>query len=197
MTNQDREILTLYGKIAGAMMIILQQSRSYSDLREKTLLFLAYSAASVKTKYDFAAFFMDALCYRILETGLDWRTLEDSASLDVICYKLTEGIRFDKGRSEAFAFVGKGKAECRDGRLRVCSADVGETGNRAFSVFDDRIEVLTRNIRDERLNAVLLLKQEQEDIVDISYAYKTAGAEIPLIHMIMNVGVTIIRIPNN
>lgn len=153
MPNQDRDILTLYGKIAGAMMIILQQSRSYSDLREKTLLFLAYSAASVKTKYDFAAFFMDALCYRILETGLDWRTLEDSASLDVICYKLAEGLRFDKGRSEAFAFVGKGKAECRDGRLRVCSADVGEAGNRAFSVFDDRIEVLTRNVRDERLKS--------------------------------------------
>lgn len=153
MTNQDRDVLTLYGKVAGAMMIILQQSRSYSDLREKTLLFLTYSAASVKKKYDFAAFFMDALCYRTVETGLDWRTLEDSVSLDVICYKLAEGIRFDKGRSDTFTFVGKGKAECRDGRLRVCSADVGEAGNRAFSVCDDRIEVLTRNVRDERLKS--------------------------------------------
>ena len=153
ISSLDRDNLTLYGKIVGAMMIILQQSRSYSDLREKTLLFLAYSAATVKTKYDFAAFFMDALCYRILETGLDWRTLEDSASLDIICFKLAEGLRFDKGHSELFAFVGKGKVDCRVGRLRVCPADVGETGNRAFSVFDDRIEILTRNVREERLKS--------------------------------------------
>lgn len=153
MSTADRDSLTLYGKVVGAMMIILQKSRSYSDLREKTLLFLTYSAAVVKTKYDFAAFFMDALCYRILETGLDWRSLEDSPSLDMLCYKLEEGMRFDKGHSESFGLTGKGKVECRDGRFRVCSSDVGEAGNRAFSVFDDRIEVVTRNTREERLKS--------------------------------------------
>ena len=111
VSSQDRDSLTLHGKIAGAMMIILQKSRSYSDLREKTLLFLTYSAAVVKTKYDFAAFFMDALCYRILETGLDWRSLEDSPSLDMLCYKLEEGMRFDRSHSESFGLTGKGKAE--------------------------------------------------------------------------------------
>lgn len=153
VSSQDRDSLTLHGKIAGAMMIILQKSRSYSDLREKTLLFLTYSAAVVKTKYDFAAFFMDALCYRILETGLDWRSLEDSPSLDMLCFKLEEGMRFDRSHSESFGLTGKGKVECRDGRLRVCSSDVGEAGNKAFSVFDDRIEVVTRNTREERLKS--------------------------------------------
>ena len=35
MSTADRDSLTLYGKVVGAMMIILQKSRSYSDLREK------------------------------------------------------------------------------------------------------------------------------------------------------------------
>ncbi len=153
ISSLDRDNLTLHGKIVGAMMVILQKSRSYSDLRDKTLLFLTYSAAVVKTKYDFAAFFMDALCYRILETGLDWRTLEDSPSLDILCYKLEEGMRFDKLHSKSFGLVGKGKVECRDGRLRVFSSDVGEAGNKAFSVFEDRIEVVTRNTREERLKS--------------------------------------------
>ena len=160
ISPEERDILTLHGKIAGAMMIIQQQTRSYTDLREKTLLFLAYSAAAVKTKYGFAALFMDALCYRIVETGLDWRSLEDAQSLDVLCYKLAEGIRFDRSRPEPFLLTGKGKVDCVDGRLRVCSSDVGEAGTRAFSVFDDRIEVVTRNAREEKL------KQSDQDEVE-------------------------------
>ncbi|MBQ2485715.1 MAG: WYL domain-containing protein, partial [Candidatus Methanomethylophilus sp.] len=156
-----------------AMMILLQQSRSYSDLREKTLLFLTYSAAVVRSKYDFTALFMDALCYRIVETGLDWRMLADAPSLDLLCYKIADGMRFDRSRSESFRLAGKGKVECRDGKLRVCSSDVGEAGNVAFSVFDGRIEVVTRNAREEKLKS-----SEQDNVASLAaFADTFLGAQ--------------------
>ena len=152
ISSTDRNSITLHGKIVAAMMIILQQTKSYSDLRSKTLILLAYSAAVVKTKYDFAALFLDSLSYRIVETGLTWRSVQED-SLDVLCYSLENGIRFDKGHSDFFSFSGNGKAECRNGKLRICSSDVIEAGNQAFSIFDERIAVVTKNTREERLKS--------------------------------------------
>ncbi len=150
--STDRDTLTLHGKIVAAMMLILQQTKSYSDLRAKTLVFLTYSAAVVKTKYDFAALFLDSLNYRICETGLNWRSVQED-SLDVLCYALEKGIRFDKGHSDFFSFTGKGKTECREGRLRISSSDMLESGNQAFSILENRIAVVTRNTREERLKS--------------------------------------------
>lgn len=152
VSSTDRDNITLHGKIVAAMMIILQQTKSYADLRSKTLIFLAYSAAVVKTKYNFAALFLDSLNYRILETGLTWRSIQED-SLDVLCYALENGIRFDKEYSDFFSFSGNGKVECRNGKLRICSSDVIEAGNQAFSIFDERISVVTRNTREERLKS--------------------------------------------
>ena len=152
ISAQDRDIISLHGKIVAAMMLILQQTKSNADLRAKTQLFLSYSAAIVKTKYDFAALFLDTLNYRIEETGLSWRAVKED-SLDVLCYALERGIKFDKKHSEFFSFSGNGRIECRDGRLKLCSSDVVEAGNRAFSILNDRISVITRNTREERLKA--------------------------------------------
>lgn len=152
ISAQDRDIISLHGKIVAAMMLILQQTKSNVDLRAKTQLFLSYSAAIVKTKYDFAALFLDTLNYRIEETGLSWRAVKED-SLDVLCYALERGIKFDKKHSEFFSFSGNGRIECRDGRLKLCSSDVVEAGNRAFSILNDRISVITRNTREERLKA--------------------------------------------
>ena len=152
ISAQDRDIISLHGKIVAAMMLILQQTKSNADLRAKTQLFLSYSAAIVKTKYDFAALFLDTLNYRIEETGLSWRAVKED-SLDVLCYTLERGIKFDKKHSEFFSFSGNGRIECRDGRLKLCSSDVVEAGNRAFSILNDRISVITRNTREERLKA--------------------------------------------
>lgn len=151
MSSKDRERISLHGKIAAALMIILQNTKSYSSLREKTLLFLTYSAAVVKKEYNFTEMFLDVLSWRVVATGLDWHALQETQSLDILCHALKEGIRFDKVRSEPFSFIGKGKAECRDGSFRICSSDVGEVGSTAFSACDGRVAVVTRNVREEKL----------------------------------------------
>ena len=158
MPDRDREQVVLHAKIAAALMVILQGNKSYPKLRDMTLLFLTYAAAVVKKEYGFAGMFLDVMNYRILETGLDWRTLQDATSLDILCYKMAEGIRFDRESPEGFTFVGKGVAELKDGVLRVCSSDAGAAGSRAFSVVDGRMEVATRNVREERLKM-----SEQDD----------------------------------
>ncbi|MBR4133984.1 MAG: WYL domain-containing protein [Bacteroidales bacterium] len=151
MSDDDREQLVLHGKIAAALMLVLQNSMSSLNLRDKTLLFLTYASAVVKNEYGFARMFLDVLNCRVLDTGLDWYTLEDATSLDILCYKMAEGIRFEKGSSDKFSFVGMGEAICRKGVLRICSSDAGELGSRAFAILDDRLEVVTRNVREERL----------------------------------------------
>lgn len=163
ISSQDRDSITIHGKIVAAMMVILQQTKSYAGLRNKTLLFWAYSAAVVKTMYDFVVFYIDSLCYRIIETGLSWRTIQEAESLDVVSYALASGIRFDKDRSDYFAFTGKGKVECRDGRFRISSSDVMEAGNQAFSLFGDKLTVVTRNTREERLKS-----SSQNDVESLS-----------------------------
>ena len=40
ISAQDRDIISLHGKIVAAMMLILQQTKSNADLRAKTQLFL-------------------------------------------------------------------------------------------------------------------------------------------------------------
>ena len=166
LSSNDRDLITLYGRIVGAMMIILQESRSYSNLKDKTLLFITYAASVVKTKYDYATIFIDALNYRIIDTGLDWRSLCDAKSLDILCYKLSEGIRFDKSYQEPFLFTGNGKVECSRGCIHLFSSSIGDYGNKAFSVFEDRIEVIPRNVRDERLKI-----SEQDDVDALSRFY--------------------------
>lgn len=159
MSELERNLIFLHGKIAAALMILMQKSRSYSGLREKTLLFLTYSSMVVKTDYDFVSLFLKVLNYRVVETGLDWQTVQDSSSLDVLCYIFFQGVRFDDTEHNPFVLVGKGEADCYDGCFRIYSSGLREAGNRAFSLFDDKIEVMTRSFREERLK-----ESEQDDV---------------------------------
>ena len=153
LSSQDRDKLILFGKVAGAMMIISHQSKSISELMDSALSFLSYSAAVVKNDYPFEETLVDVLSYQIIQTGLDWRSLQEAQSLDILCYKLFNGIRFDRSSPEPFAYVGKGKVECHSGCLRVFSSDVGEAGRKAFSTAGDRVEILTGDSRGERLRS--------------------------------------------
>ena len=145
----DRKQIILHGKILAALMIVLQQTRSFERLTERTLLFLTWCAAVVKKDYKYVELFADALCYLVVDTGFDWGALKSPASLDIICHHLHQGISFDKRDSVMFSYVGKGCLDGMDGKLRLCSSDVAVT-NPAFSI-GDRIGVVTRNAREEKL----------------------------------------------
>ena len=54
MTQEDRDMLTLQGRIVAALLLVLHKTRSGESLREHTLLFLAYASAVVRVKYGSA-----------------------------------------------------------------------------------------------------------------------------------------------
>lgn len=150
MSQKDREALTLHGRVIAALLLVLHKMRAGQALKEYTLLFLRYASAAVK-KYNFFSTALDVICYKITKPGPDWHNVLEIASLDLLSYKLIEGISFDKSAYELFSFSGKGRVECRDGVLSVCSSGALESGSLAFSFCGDRGNVYTRNVRDERL----------------------------------------------
>ena len=152
MSAEDRDLLTLYGKVVASMLLVQKQTGSYSDMKEKLLLLLEFCSAAVRTGYPFLETALDVLNYRIKDLGLSWSIIRDSTSLDVLSFRMMPAIRFDRTVSEPFQYVGRGKVTCTDGILRVFSAEVGESGAVAFSL-DGRVEVVTRNSRDEKLKA--------------------------------------------
>ena len=153
MSQDDRDRLTLHGRIIAAFLVILHRTNSVSALREYTLLFLEYASAVVRTKYDYLSTALDVISYRITALGIDYHVVRDTSSLDLLSYKLIEGLRFDKTRGETFSFQGWGRVLCRDGKLSVCSSDALESGAKAFSICGERVSVMTRNIRDEKLKS--------------------------------------------
>lgn len=153
LTTQDKEILTLHGKIICASILVSHSARTLEDVRNKTMLFLEYASVLVKTRYDFVKIAVNVLSYPITITGLDWKTVQEAPSLDLISFKLENGIKFDRKAPDYFQFTGKGKVTCTKGVLTVQSAAVSEAGAKAFSLFDDCAEVITRNSRDEKLKS--------------------------------------------
>ena len=153
MTSGDRDTLTLHGRIVAALLLVLHKTRSASGLRSYTLLFLEYASAVVRTKYDYLTTALDVICYKITSPGIDWHAVQNATSLDLLSYKLLDGIRFDRSVSDVFSFRGKGLVRCEGGLLSVSSSDAVQSGARAFSVCGDRIEVYTRNVREEKMRS--------------------------------------------
>ena len=153
LSAADRETLTCHGKIIAAYVLLSHASRYTSETRAKTLLFLEYASAIVRSSYDFVKTATAVVCYPITATGLDWKAVQDAQSLDMLCYKMISGIRFDRSRGEIFQYTDRGRAVCKDGVLSVFSADVGEAGARAFTLYGGSVEVVTRNSRDEKLRS--------------------------------------------
>lgn len=153
MTQADRDVLTLHGRIVAALLLVLHQTKSVTRLREYTLLFLEYASAVVRTKYDYLTTALDVISYKITNIGIDWHVVQETTSLDFLSYKLIDGIRFDRSRGEVFSYRGRGQARCEYGHLSVSSSDAMESGAKAFSVCGDRIEVYTRNVREEKLRS--------------------------------------------
>lgn len=153
ITPSDRNALIAYGKAAAAAILVAHSIRSASAMRRDTLLFLEYASALVSSRYDFVGTALDAICYPMTETGLDWTSVQDAPSLDLITYKLMAGIQFDRTESDFFRYMGKGKVICSNGTLRIYSSEVGEAGSKAFDLFDGRVEAISRNSRDEKLKS--------------------------------------------
>ena len=159
LSQPDRDALTFHGKIVCAEILILHEARSSEELRSKLLLFLEYASALARSRYDLVGLALNAVSYPVAKPGIGWGTVEESLTLDIISYQMTRDIRFDRRNPVCRQFAGKGKVVCNKGVLSIFSSEVGETGARAFGVCNDKVEVVTKNSREEKLKA-----SDQENI---------------------------------
>ena len=159
LSQPDRDALTLHGKIVCAAILILHEARSSEELRSKLLLFLEYASALARSRYDLVGLALNAVSYPVAKPGIGWGTVEESLTLDIISYQMTRDIRFDRRNPVCRQFAGKGKVVCNKGVLSIFSSEVGEAGARAFGVCNDKVEVVTKNSREEKLKA-----SDQENI---------------------------------
>ena len=152
LSAEEKSRITVHGLITAAEMMILCDSCATVSLGEKSRIFLELSSAVVSTDYPFLETALKTLDRDIVSVGFTWPVLERSVSLDIPTYHFCSSVKFSKA-AKSFLYSGKGIAECRDGVLSLLSADVKGNPSKAFGVFSDKIEVVTRKMNGERLKS--------------------------------------------
>ena len=152
LSAEEKSRIIIHGLITAAEMMILCDSCATVSLGEKARIFLELSSAVVSTDYPFLETALKTLDRDIVGVGFTWPVLERSVSLDIPTYHFCSSVKFSK-TPKSFLYSGKGIAECRDGVLSLLSADVKGNPSKAFGVFSDKIEVVTRKTNGERLKS--------------------------------------------
>ena len=153
MSREENRSLTLHGQILAAEMLFLKETRSMDELRSKMLLFLEYASAVVKGRYDLVGKAADTLSWNCSSLGYDWTAVENATSLETIAYCICSSSVMDKASPAGFSFREQGRVQVEDGRISICASTFGDCPTKAFSAFSDRLDVMTRNVREERLKA--------------------------------------------
>lgn len=151
--SAGKDLLALAGQLIAANVLILLEMNSNESVRTNLLAFLDYAAHSVPSKYDFAGTAVKIVSHNIISTGYDWSMIENSESLDMLAYQLCNKARYNEGASNHFEYTGRGQVDIRKGVMKVMSTPLGESGVVAYSLDDGKIEVVTRNSREERLKS--------------------------------------------
>ncbi len=167
LEQADKWRITLYGQLLAAAMILQLATNSSKGLRKNMLKFLEVSSFVVKSNYDFIGKAIDALEFNFKELGYDWNAVETASSLDVLAYKVCSESVMGTARNN-FVFNGAGQACILDGVLQIKSS-AGETAStKAFGADQDRVQVFTRNTRDEKLKT-----SDVEDAAEIEAFART------------------------
>lgn len=163
LSEQEEARIIIHGKIMAAQMHILHSTRSFKDLSGTMLQFLELAAFLSSTQHDLGAVAVRCLTNGCTSLGFSWDNARSALSLDLIAYQIASKAEFNGPELEPIAFNGKGLITIKDGKLRIASSFVGENGALAFSLCDGAVEILTRNVRDERLKV-----SDQNDAVKLA-----------------------------
>lgn len=75
-----------------------------------------------------------------------------------------------------FSYAGKGFVSCKDGIVTISTTDLTENRSVAFSVADGKVEVATRNVKEERLKATE--RDEADELGDFAEEFVQAQRRI-------------------
>jgi hypothetical protein len=74
-----------------------------------------------------------------------------------------------------FSYAGKGFVSCKDGIVTISTTDQTENRSTAFTVADGRVEVATRNVKEERLKAADRDEADEKAALTAFYNYYKAA----------------------
>jgi len=175
MSADDKELLTLHGRVLAAQMLLLLDTHSMNALRDQMIMFMEYASFVVRSDYDLIGKVVDTLAYNFLELGYDWSIVENATSLDVLAYRICSQSRMAKSQPNKFEVNGAGQVCLDAGVLQVKSSTGPDTSAKAFEVAKGRIQILTPNIRTERLKASCV--NEADKLDEFSSVFKATQTE--------------------
>lgn len=175
MTSDDKKLLTMYGQVLAAQMLLLMETRTFKALRSKMILFLEYSAFVVKSEYDFIGKAVETLAYNFKDLGYDWSTIENATSLDLLAYKICSESLMDRSHPNKFEFTGAGHICLSNGALLVKSSFGEDASTKAFGIDGDKVQVFSRNTRTDRLK--ISCADDADKLEEFSDAFKATQAE--------------------
>lgn len=154
MSAEERRRLTKAARLLACCVVLLCETKSKTETRNKTLLLLEYLSCAQKSDHGLFRLAVDACSYAMTSPGFSLSRLELLDSIDLIAYTMSSEAVFDKNnRLDDLVAVGAGSAVIRNGVMSISSAPVWETSVKAFSGHGGALEVRARNVRDERLKA--------------------------------------------
>lgn len=152
LTPEEKSRISVHGLITAAEMLILCDTRSCVNLGEKARAFLELSSRVVMSDYPFAETAVKTLSGEITSVGFTWAILEKAVTLDIPVFHFCNSVKFSK-KATPFLYAKHGIVECKEGRFMLSPADTKGSPSRAFGVFSDSIEVVTRKVNGERLKS--------------------------------------------
>lgn len=139
------------GKLIAAQMMIIIASKDL--LRDKALQFLEIASSISSQRHAFEQMALNVLCYPIDAIGFTWDNIRDAEALDLLVVNFQNNTRFQRNTPFQFSYEQFGKLHCRDGVLRISASEAIDTGACSLELVLGRFELMTRNVRDERLKA--------------------------------------------
>lgn len=151
-TSEERETIHRAARLVACTITVLVESHSRKKAREMALLLLEYASYVVCSAYDLVGLATKCLSFPIIDPGFSWIGIEVATSADMLVYNMVNNAVFNTDKPfERLSVGGNGSISLSDGVLRVSSTPKWEAGTKAFSMYDDAIEVCTKNSRDEKI----------------------------------------------
>lgn len=148
-TEKAELSILVRGKLLAAEILLLVSEKD--ALREKALRLLELAAVSCQTRFPYLEMAMNVLIHPTRTLGFSWQYVEEAISLDQIVHKFNQDTQFDTTATLPFLYEGHGIFQCLDGVSRISALNYGEEGVKSFDLLPDHLEVVMRNVRDERL----------------------------------------------
>lgn len=147
MSGDERASLEFSAKLTACLLILLCDTRSYREASTRALLFLEYASYLSRSNYDIVKLAVDCGSYPMTAPGFTRSMVEKAIGTDLLVFKMLEGATFDRGAP--FAASDCHSLRLGGGKLTVRSSVSAET--KAFDAHQGRLEVLSRNLKNEKL----------------------------------------------